>query len=153
NKDIKEIEKKLVMQTAKVPEPAEITHLRSYSNFMSPRTGLFSTDTWTLVAVYLRNLLLNWTVFVPLIAALLLIPRIYATVLVSNRSADWQLYMLLIALFFGIGAVLNINAMRPSNEKFSWVDQRYKEDDIGIHKSVEGKIFRWVILWILVLAF
>ena len=66
-------------------EPEQITHLRSYSNYMSPKLGLFSTDTFSLVTLYLRNLLLNWLVFVPLIAAILLIPRILKFIL-EKRS-------------------------------------------------------------------
>src|SRR5216110_3151360 len=31
------------------PEPAEIQNLRSYSNYLTPRLGLFSADSWTLV--------------------------------------------------------------------------------------------------------
>ena len=42
------------------PEPLEIQNLRSYSNYLSPRLGFFSADSWTLVGTYLRNLLLNW---------------------------------------------------------------------------------------------
>src|SRR5438132_2345072 len=38
------------------PEPAEIQNLRSYSNYLTPRLGLFSADSWTLVGTYLRNL-------------------------------------------------------------------------------------------------
>ena len=59
------------------PEPRQITHLREYSNYMSPKVGLFSADTWTLAAVYLRNLFLNSTVSVPIIDAILLLPRIF----------------------------------------------------------------------------
>src|SRR3954471_13184176 len=57
-------------------EPKEVTYLRTYSNYMSPSVGLLSTDTWTLIATYLRNLILNWTVFVPIILAVLLLPKI-----------------------------------------------------------------------------
>lgn len=66
------------------PEPAEMQNLRSYSNYLSPRLGLLSADTWTLVATYLRNLLLNWVVLVPLIAAVLTIPWIYLAVLMKT---------------------------------------------------------------------
>src|SRR5687768_12473832 len=38
------------------PEPSQLQHLREYSNYMSPKTGLLSADTWTLAAIYLRNL-------------------------------------------------------------------------------------------------
>ena len=57
------------------PEPSPICHLRQYSNFMTPATGLMSADTWAFFSIYIRNLFLNWTIFVPLIAALLLVPR------------------------------------------------------------------------------
>ncbi|MEO6333625.1 MAG: patatin-like phospholipase family protein [Pyrinomonadaceae bacterium] len=58
------------------PEPVQLRHLREYSNYMSPKTGLLSADTWTLPAIYLRNLLLNLTIFIPLIAAVLMLPRL-----------------------------------------------------------------------------
>jgi hypothetical protein len=112
-------------------EAPEIAHLRSYSNFMSPRTGLFSTDTWTLIAVYLRNLLLNWTVLIPLITASLLVPKLFASLLgyrVNSNFQDWCLY---ITLFLGIGGVCFINMMRPSLKEYSWFTQDYRTDDIG----------------------
>src|SRR6184192_1237202 len=42
------------------PEPKEIQNLRSYSNYLRPRLGLLSADSWTLAGTYLRNLFLNW---------------------------------------------------------------------------------------------
>ena len=47
-------------------EPRELRHLRDYSNFLTPKVGLLSTDTWTTIAVYLRNLLLHWLMLLPL---------------------------------------------------------------------------------------
>ncbi len=68
------------------PEPAEIQNLRSYSNYLSPQLGLLTADTWTLVATYLRNLLLTWFALVPLLAAALMVPWIYACVLMSHPA-------------------------------------------------------------------
>jgi hypothetical protein len=48
--------------------------LRAYSNYLSPKLGLFSTDTWTLAGTVLRNMFLNWLVLIPAFAAFLLIP-------------------------------------------------------------------------------
>src|SRR3989440_4130399 len=59
-----------------MPEPEPVRHLRSYSNYMSPRLGLLSADTWTLVAIYFRNLFLNQLVLVPLIFGVLVVPRL-----------------------------------------------------------------------------
>jgi len=46
-------------------EPPEISWLRAYSNYLTPRVGLGSADTWTGAAIFLRNLILNWLVIVP----------------------------------------------------------------------------------------
>jgi patatin-like phospholipase len=56
------------------PEREPVKHLRAYSNYLSPRLGFFSLDTWTLSATVLRNMFLNWLVLLPAFAAFLLIP-------------------------------------------------------------------------------
>lgn len=60
--------------TSADPEPAPIRHLRDYTSYLAPRSGLLSADQWTLAAIILRNLLLNWSILVPAFAALLLLP-------------------------------------------------------------------------------
>ncbi|HKO98834.1 MAG TPA: peptidoglycan-binding protein [Pyrinomonadaceae bacterium] len=66
------------------PDPAALRHLREYSNFLTPKAGLMSADTWTFVAIYVRNLLLNWSVIVPLLLAFLLIPRFHVAAILVN---------------------------------------------------------------------
>jgi Patatin-like phospholipase len=66
------------------PEPVEIQNLRSYSNYLTPRLGLFSADSWTLVGTYLRNLLLNWSVMIPLMAAFLTLPWLYSSIVMVD---------------------------------------------------------------------
>ena len=63
------------------PEPQPLGHLRKYSNYLTPKLGAFSADTWTLVATYLRNLLLNWLVFIPILLALFALPRLHVALL------------------------------------------------------------------------
>ena len=63
--------------------PDPIHHLREFNSYMSPRTGMFSNDVWTIVAIFVRNILLNWMVLLPLLTAVLLIPRIYLAVLAT----------------------------------------------------------------------
>jgi hypothetical protein len=82
--DDKLVIEKLKSRQADPPdEPREIGSLRSDSNFLTPRLGPLSADTWTAVALYVRNLLLNWLVLVPVFAAVLLIP------LIASRFLDW----------------------------------------------------------------
>ncbi|MDP9120412.1 MAG: patatin-like phospholipase family protein [Acidobacteriota bacterium] len=70
------------------PGPEPLQYLRSYSRYMSPRLGLLSADTWTLVAIFFRNLVLNWLVLLPLLAAALVIPRV-SVILVRLGTRPW----------------------------------------------------------------
>ena len=54
-----------------------VSRLRATCRYLAPKGGLVSADLWTLLATLGRNLLLNWLVLLPLIAAALLVPRIY----------------------------------------------------------------------------
>ena len=59
-------------------EPPSIAWLRSYSNYLTPKLGLGSGDTWASVAIILRNLALNWFVILPVLCCALLIAKAYA---------------------------------------------------------------------------
>jgi len=56
-----------------------IHHLRLFSNYLTPRKGLLSADTWRATAVISRNLVLTWLVFVPILIAALLVGQFYFT--------------------------------------------------------------------------
>jgi hypothetical protein len=70
------------------PEAEPIRRIREYSNYLDPKIGALSIDVWTLIATVARNLLLNWFVLVPLLAAALLIPRIYFALTILGTQ-DW----------------------------------------------------------------
>jgi hypothetical protein len=101
-------------KSALQPEPEPVQHLRAYSNYMSPKVGLLSADTWTLAAIYFRNLLLNWLVLFPLLMIVLLIPRLcaWAVRLVPPVPVRQGIFWLGVAC--GIGAIAYIYANRPS---------------------------------------
>jgi Patatin-like phospholipase len=64
---------------APLPDPDEVDpigHLREYNNYLSPRLGFFSADTWTLAATVIRNMALNWLVLIPLLMFALMAPRL-----------------------------------------------------------------------------
>ncbi|MFO1488051.1 MAG: patatin-like phospholipase family protein [Verrucomicrobiota bacterium] len=69
------------------PEPPPLAHLRKYSNYLTPKLGWFSADSWVLAATYLRNLILNWLLIGPLLLALLCIPRLHVS-LVNLQGGD-----------------------------------------------------------------
>jgi len=95
-----------------LPEVQPIVHLREYSSYLAPRPSAFSLDSWTLVATYLRNLLLNWTMLLPFLVALLAIPRLLETyVRKSNLTAAHGLGQISILLIFFVAMAMG--AMRP----------------------------------------
>jgi len=53
-------------------ETPPLAHLREYSNYLTPRLGLFSADTWAAVAIVFRNILVNWLILVPTLALLVM---------------------------------------------------------------------------------
>jgi hypothetical protein len=52
-----------------------IAHLRRYSNYLSPRVGFFSADTWSMLTIWLRNTILIQATVILAIACALLVPR------------------------------------------------------------------------------
>jgi hypothetical protein len=80
------------------PEPQPIQHLRNYSNYLSPKLGLLSSDTWTLAAIISRNLLLNWLVFIPLLTAVIMVPRLYVSALTQDKRAGWVPILVFVAI-------------------------------------------------------
>ena len=57
-------------------EVLPIHKLREYSNYLTPATGFFSADSWTLASVYTRNFLLNLLTVLAAISTALLLPRL-----------------------------------------------------------------------------
>jgi hypothetical protein len=60
-------------------EPPEISWLRAYSNYLTPRIGIASADSWAAVAIVVRNLVLNWLVIIPVVCLVLLTLKVIAT--------------------------------------------------------------------------
>ncbi|MDQ1591680.1 MAG: hypothetical protein QOG71_2307 [Pyrinomonadaceae bacterium] len=100
------------------PEPEPIRHLRSYSNYLNPKLGFLSADTWTLVAIVVRNLVLNWLVLVPIILAALMLPRIVVAVVQMNSRTgmrvNWAFWL---GTAFGLLAIIYMGVARPSANK------------------------------------
>jgi hypothetical protein len=122
------------------PEPEPVRHLRSYSNYMSPKLGLLSADTWALVAIYFRNLFLNQLVLVPLILGVLAVPRLSLAV-ARWRSpgpvgGGWVGLVFWAAVACGVVAISYIIANRPSladaarhgGRSASRVPKKYKKE-------------------------
>ncbi len=101
--------RKLVFREPKPEdEAAQISWLRTYSNYLTPKLGLTSADTWAAAALYVRNLLLNWLVFAPVLCALLIAIKLAAVY--SFKLAPGQ--ELVVGSLFVLAALLQISALR-----------------------------------------
>src|SRR4051794_25858021 len=87
------------------PEPKALRYLRDYSNYLNPRLGLFSADTWTLVATALRNMVLNWLVLLPFFAAALLLPELFRRLLVVDQALISRYTTFVLTLGFAAGVI------------------------------------------------
>jgi uncharacterized membrane protein YfbV (UPF0208 family) len=111
------------------PEANPIDNLREYSNYLTPRLGLFSADSWTLGALYLRNLLLNWLVILPALALVLALPQLaFLTIQtrIVERNEDLSrpaVWVALVALTVASVLLhrLRAKAETPSTKVDSWV--------------------------------
>ena len=106
------------------PEPIEIQNLRSYSNYLSPRLGMFSADSWTLVGSYLRNLLLNWCVIIPLLAAFLALPWVFSSIVMMDPPPRSDAIFWVGAVLVVIGvAYMGLNL--PCGRNLRWDQKRF----------------------------
>ena len=119
------------------PEPQPIRHLRAYSNYLTPKTGLTSVDTWTLIATFCRNMFLNWLVLISWLAAAMMVPRLYlaAITLQPNWAATnasnypqvmqrWDFFLNILvvvafALIAGAMAYAIVDVPSTGNARFS----------------------------------
>ena len=121
------------------PEPGPVGHLREYSNYLAPRPSLFGPDLWSIFATYARNLLLNWTMLLPPLLVLLLIPRLYETWILFGREHLVHLWIGRLAL---VGAMASLAFIRPAGEYVPG-----KMDSIHALRKRRKKI-RWFIWFV-----
>lgn len=115
------------------PEPAPVDGLREYSNYLTPRLGLFSPDTWAAGTIIIRNLLLNWLVIVPILAAVVAVPQ-FALIIAATREHRT------------VGALSA--ALATAAEFFaSWTVHQYRKRSLdGAGRATEGRVARWSVL-------
>jgi len=76
--DLRKVEEKLGTDCERFgvgTKPREVEFLREYSNYLTPRLGVFSGDTWAFIGSYVRNLILNQIVLGLFLVSLLLLSR------------------------------------------------------------------------------
>jgi Patatin-like phospholipase len=92
-------------------EPPQISWLRAYSNYLTPRLGIASADSWAAVAIVIRNIILNWLIIMPVLCLALLALKTTATIstwiahgtfpLLSEYIGSWLPHVLVILTLLG----------------------------------------------------
>jgi hypothetical protein len=97
-------------------EPPEISWLRAYSNYLTPRIGIASADAWAAVAIIVRNLILNWLIIIPVVCLALLSLKIIATasVWIAENQSDWMIPVALLGVIFLVAAQRFTTRWRPT---------------------------------------
>ncbi len=54
-----------------------VHHLRLFANYLTPRKGILSADTWRAISVVSRNLILTWMILLPLLGGVMLLGQAY----------------------------------------------------------------------------
>lgn len=108
-------------------EHSELSELRANSNYLTLKLGAMSADTWTLAALYIRNLLLNWLIFLPAILAVLLLPKLSHGLLVwatkwSTVGQYWCAGVAIVLLFFALAGSVSsrLEQHRVAQKGFLW---------------------------------
>ena len=98
--------------------------LRGFSNYLTPRLGLFSGDTWAAVGVSLRNLILNFTILSLSLAVPLFLPWLVALLFWTVVAWHVSWGILSCAIVVVVAAVLlglptftgTVNMARPTRD-------------------------------------
>jgi len=102
-------------------EAQAVVWLRRFSNYLTPKTGL-SGDSLTLIATYLRNLLLNLTVILAFLGALLLLPHLLVSALPRLEHASLLPQAVGFPLLFAVLAmmilVIRMKPLQPDRSPF-----------------------------------
>ena len=141
------------------PDPEPIRFLRRYSSFITPKVGLLSADSWTFIAIYLRNLLLNWMVFIPLLLSVLTLPRFIVSITTTTRAPEsWATlgnfpifsrhFFLAVGFILAVWALAYIMFNRPTlKEELRQASQFWRR------KTSQGSFLRLCLLPLSVAAF
>lgn len=129
----------------------ELDRLRSYTSYLTPQTGPVSADTWTAVVLYIRNLILNWLVILPLFLILVLIFVAHRTAVEAFGQMAWSGYlaftMAAILLFAGAyRACLLLPSHRPGAPGKPPGVERVFANPSCVHWGILGPIMAWAVL-------
>jgi hypothetical protein len=142
----------VMTELARPAEPEEVKNLRENSNFITPRIGLGSNDTWTAIAISSRNIIINWLLFTPLIMLVALVPNLFSGGIAAMPAADDTLtvaYQLLGAACLIVATYCMLRAM-PSYRSFKPVESG--SGDGWLLGQIVAPLVAWAIFGTLIIG-
>ena len=145
------------------PDAEPIRYLRRYSNFITPKVGALSADTWTFIGIYLRNLILNWMVFIPLLLGVLMLPRMLVAITIAPSGEQHSLdlipgsgsfpfpgryWFLIVGLLLTIWSISYIMFNRPTVR-----EELRQASPVWRRRSTQRYFLRWCLLPLATAAF
>ena len=112
----------LAEEALKAHEPPALDRLRDNTNYLTPRTGPVSPDTWAAIVLYLRNLTLNWIAFTPLFLLAALAPILYRTFIWWAGATTQLSFVVMIAAMALLGCAVFLSchwlpSHRPAEQR------------------------------------
>jgi hypothetical protein len=109
-------------------EPEQIRFLRVFSNYLTPKVGFFSADTWCATAIIVRNILLNLTVLLASLVTLLMVPRVVVELAgwmqpLVNRNEGWLTLFLAFLLLIPLIVTMINMVYVDSKTRSQWTRQ------------------------------
>ncbi|HEX8984764.1 MAG TPA: patatin-like phospholipase family protein [Bryobacteraceae bacterium] len=104
-------------------ESKAVNWLRQFSNYLTPKLGLFSADTWTVAAVWLRNTLLNLLVICSGLVAVLTLPWFIAQAATAGNKATLAWVALSTMVVAGIAIGFSLRAFDDADRKTKGLSQ------------------------------
>jgi Patatin-like phospholipase len=152
---VRDVEKQLRIEP--LPSPDEervrpVRFLREYSNYLTPQKGFLTADTWTMVAIWLRNTMLNQCVLVLTLASILTVPWMIwtwtALLLIAARS-DGKAPELFVSSPFLMSAasLLLLFASRVAGKELSRYHSKPKDRQKDKASMLgQAGVFLWIVL-------
>jgi Domain of Unknown Function (DUF1080)/Patatin-like phospholipase len=116
-------------------EPQQIHFLRRFSNYLTPKLGWLGADMWTVITIYVRNVVLNFIVLGAAFALVLLVPRWIALGAgLGWKAVPFQIFAFVVAVGALFAATI---AMVRSMGYFTRHDPAHRETEIV--KNLQSK--------------
>ncbi len=119
----------------RVVDGSPLKYLRRYTSYLTPDRGPFTADSLAIVALYLRNLFLNWLIIIPLVLSLIVAVKLYA-VLAWTLPASPVLATLLLMLAVSVGGMATLESLR---QRPGW--ENYRSTASEFHYWVKWTLF------------